>query len=125
MLLAALVAAGLLAACDGDQPTPSPSPSASVAASPDASADASAGGIEGLVVDADGNPLADIIITIQTNEFHGDTRTTEDGTFSALGVTGEFVITASSLGYENATQRVEVEPGQLVEVTLTMQPSAD
>ncbi len=126
MMPAALLVAILLAACDGEQPTATPGgPSPSPAASPAASVDISAGGIEGLVVDPEGNPLADIIITIQTSEFVGDARTTEEGRFSALGVSGEFIITAASLGYRNATQRVHVEPGELVEVTLTMEPTAD
>ena len=41
------------------------------------------GGIEGRVVDAEGTPLSDILVQLETASFYGSSRTGEDGVFSA------------------------------------------
>ena len=119
--VAALLAVTLLVACDGPGPsTPSPSvsPSAAAACGPD---EIAASGIAGMVVDGDGNPLEDIFIQIDNPAgFTGSTRTPADGTFSAPGVSGEFVITTLDIDYESLTQRVTVPCGEMVDVELVL-----
>lgn len=119
---AALLVILAVAACDLQAP-PSASPAASAAAErcgPDEVAD---GGINGLVVDADGNPLNDIFIFIQTPDgFRGTTRTAEDGVFTAPGVSGEFQITTTDIDYAEAVRNVTVPCGELVDVELVLTP---
>ena len=74
-----------------------------------------------MVVDGDGNPLEDIFIQIDnTAGFTGSTRTPPDGTFSAPGASGEFVITTLDIDYESLTQRVTVPCGEMVDVELVL-----
>jgi Carboxypeptidase regulatory-like domain len=119
VLLAALVVA--LAACDSTS-TPSAAP-----ATPTPAEETCVGerleqsGIDGRVVDADGNPLGDIFILIETGMgFRGDTRTGDDGIFTAPGVTGEFTISTIDVDYESDPQRVTVACGETVEVEIVM-----
>jgi hypothetical protein len=111
-----------LAACDL-----SASPSASLVASPSADAcgpdEVAEGGINGTVVDAEGNPLNDIFIFIQTADgFRGTTRTGEDGAFTAPGVSGEFQITTTDIDYAEVVRDVTVPCGELVDVELVLTP---
>jgi hypothetical protein len=111
-----------LAACDLQT-----SPSASAAASPTIDAcgpdEVADGGINGRVVDAEGNPLNDIFIFIQTADgFRGTTRTGEDGTFTAPGVSGEFQITTTDIDYAEVVRDVTVPCGELVDVELVLTP---
>ena len=111
-----------LAACDL-----SASPSASPGVSPSADAcdpdEVAEGGINGSVVDADGNPLNDIFIFIQTADgFRGTTRTGEDGVFTAPGVSGEFQITTTDIDYAEVVRDVTVPCGELVDVELVLTP---
>ena len=116
LLLSALVACDLSAS-----PSASPIavPSEDVCG-PDEAAD---GGINGSVVDAEGNPLNDIFIFIQTADgFRGTTRTGEDGAFTALGVSGEFQITTTDIDYAEVVRDVTVPCGELVDVELVLTP---
>ena len=110
----------MLAACDlSSSPTPSAVASAtSVACGPD---EIAAGGINGSVVDPEGNPLNDIFIAIEaTGGFRGDTRTGEDGVFTSPGVSGEFRITTTDIDYGEVVRRVTVPCGELVDVELVL-----
>jgi hypothetical protein len=123
--LLALALAASLAACDGStsaSESPSATPSASSApCEPD---EIAMSGIDGIVVDADGNPLADISVQIDAGGgFTGDAHTTSDGTFSADGVTGDFVITTIDIAYDPVTRRVSVPCGETVEVELVLTPT--
>ena len=120
MLLSVLV---LLAACDL-----STSPSASAIGSPTDDAcgpeDVARGGIDGLVVDPDGNPLNDVLIQIRsTGGFRGTARTGEDGTFTAPGVAGEFQVTTTDIAYDSLVREFVVPCGELFEVELVLTPA--
>lgn len=119
----ALLAVALLVACNAPGPpsaSPSASPSAAAACGPD---EIAASGIDGSVVDGDGNPLGDILVQLDNGAgFTGSARTPADGTFSAPGVSGEFVITTLDIDYDSLTQRVTVPCGETVEVDLVLTP---
>ena len=119
--ISALLAVALLVACDAPGP-PSSSPSASPSVPAACGADEiAASGIDGSVVDGDGNPLEDILVQIDNGAgFTGSARTPADGTFSAPGVSGEFVITTLDIDYESLTQRVTVPCGETVEIELVL-----
>lgn len=126
--LALLLLASVTVACNapGPQPgTPSPTSSedASVLCGPD---EIEASGIAGTVVDSEGNPLRDILVQIDnTAGFTGSTHSLDDGSFTAPGVTGEFVITTVDLAYDSVTQRVTVPCGDTVEVEIILTPSGN
>jgi hypothetical protein len=109
-------------ACDLSS-SPSTTPTASAtrgACGPDEVAD---GGINGIVVDAEGNPLNDIFIFIQTPDgFRGTTRTGADGVFTAPGVSGDFQITTTDIDYREVVREVTVPCGELVDVELVLTP---
>ena len=111
----------LLVACNAPGPSsssPSASPSAPAACGPD---EIAASGVAGSVVDGAGDPLEDILVQIDnTAGFTGSARTPADGTFSAPGVSGEFVITTLDIDYQSLTQRVTVPCGETVEVELVL-----
>lgn len=112
-----------LAACDvSSSPSVSAEPPVSVApCGPD---EIALSGIAGSVVDTEGAPLGDILVQIDnTAGFTGSTRTPEDGTFSAPGVTGDFVITTVDIAYDTVTQRVTVPCGETVDVELVLTPT--
>ena len=114
-----------LAGCDGTTVSPSASlsPSAAEACGID---EIAASGIDGSVVDPDGNPLSDIFLQIETGDgFRGTARTAEDGAWSAPGVSGEFVITTVDIAYDSVTQRVTVPCGETVEVELVLTPTGE
>lgn len=121
--ITALLAVALLVACNAPGPS-SPSPSASPSAPAACGlAEIAASGIDGSVVDGDGNPLEDILVQIDNGAgFTGSARTPADGSFSAPGVSGEFVITTLDIDYESLTQRVTVPCGETVEVELVLAP---
>ena len=115
-----------LAACDTTtSPTPSPgAPAASASAAACSVDEIAASGIDGLVVDTEGDPLNDIFIQIDNlGGFSGSTRTAADGVFTAPGVTGEFVMTTVDAAYDPVTQRVTVPCGETVDVELVLTPS--
>jgi Carboxypeptidase regulatory-like domain len=126
LVLALLATLAVACNAPGPQPsTPSATSSADAggACGPDEVANS---GITGTIVDGDGNPLTDILVQIDnTAGFTGSTHTPDDGTFTALGVTGEFVITTVDLHYDSVTQRVTVPCGETVEVEMILTPSGD
>ena len=116
----------VLVACTTTQPSARPSATASAAAGACGPDEIAASGIDGSVVDGDGNPLGDILLQIDnTAGFTGTARTPDDGSFTAPGVTGEFVITTVDLHYDSVTQRVTVPCGETVEVEIVLTPSGD
>jgi hypothetical protein len=124
--LGLLVALATLSACDTSaSPTPIPSaPASSASAAACSVDDIAASGIDGLVVDAEGNPLNDIFIQVDNlGGFSGSTRTGTDGAFTAPGVTGEFVITTVDAAYDTVTERITVPCGETVDVELVLTPS--
>jgi hypothetical protein len=126
--LALVLLTSLAVACNGPVPQRS-TPAAT--SSGDASApcgrdEIEASGIAGTIVDSEGNPLPDILVQIDnTAGFTGSTRTPADGSFTAFGVTGEFVITTVDIAYDSVTQRVTVPCGETVEVEIILTPSGD
>lgn len=116
-----------LAACDVPTSVPSPSASPSPTAAAECGRDEiAASRIDGTIVDPDGNPLPDIFVQLETGDgFRGTTRTTEEGTFTSIGASGEFVITTIDIDYEPITRRVSVECGQTLEVELVLTPVAE
>ena len=115
-----------LVACTTTQPSASPSATASVSTGACGPDEIAASGIDGSVVDGDGNPLGDILIQIDnTGGFTGSTRTPPDGSFTAPDVTGEFVITTVDLHYDSVTQRVTVPCGETVEVEIVLTPNGN
>jgi hypothetical protein len=119
---ALLVVIVILAGCDLGG---SPSPSAAASPTRDTCGpdEVAGGGINGLVVDPEGNPLNDIFILIQTPDgFRGTTRTGEDGVFTAPGVSGDFQITTTDIDYAQLVQEVTVPCGELVDVELVLTP---
>ncbi|MDQ3691814.1 MAG: carboxypeptidase-like regulatory domain-containing protein [Chloroflexota bacterium] len=122
LLLAAVPLLIVLAACGPSGPAPV-SPAASVISERCGAEEVLTGGIDGMVVDPEGNPLNDIYIFIQaTDGFTGSTRTGEDGAFAAPGVSGEFQITTTDIAYAEVIRRVTVPCGELVEVELVLTP---
>ena len=116
----------VLVACTTTHPSASPSATASAATGACSPDEIAASGIDGSVVDSDGNPLGDILLQIDnTAGFTGSARTPDDGSFTAPGVTGEFVITTIDLHYDSVTQRVTVPCGETVEVEIVLTPSGD
>lgn len=117
-----MVLALVLGAC-----TTTPSPTSSVVPSASAATcgpdEVAGGGINGTVVDADGNPLEDIFILIETNDgFQGKARTGADGVFTAAGVSGEFRITTTDIDYAELVRVVTVPCGELLDVELVLTP---
>jgi hypothetical protein len=120
-VLAALVVGVAITACDSVG-SPSSVPSPSSPAAPCEGADREASGIQGRVVDSDGNPLNDILVILETGSFVGDTRTGDDGEFQTSGVTGEFTISTVDIDYQEVTRRVTVACGETVDVELVLTP---
>lgn len=116
----------VLVACTTTQPSASPSAAATASAGACGPDEVAASGIDGSVVDGDGNPLGDILLQIDnTAGFTGSARTPPDGSFTAPGVTGEFVITTVDLHHDSVTQRVTVPCGETVEVEIVLTPSGN
>lgn len=120
MLISLLI---LLAACDL-----SASPSASTTGSPTDDTcgpeEVARGGIDGLVVDPDGNPVNDVLIQIRsTGGFLGRARTGEDGTFTSPGVAGEFQVRTTDIAYDPLVREFVVPCGELFEVELVLTPA--
>ena len=122
-LFGLVVTAAFVGACDI---TTTPSTPASASATPVSGRcttdQMELSGINGRIVDTDGNPLGDIFVLIETSEFRGDTRTTEDGVFTAPGVTGDFTISTVDIDHEPISRRVTVPCGETVELELVLTP---
>ena len=122
-LLGLLVLAACVGACDmSTTPSAVASESATPASGRCAADQVERSGIDGRIVDTDGNPLGDIFVLIETAEFRGDTRTTEEGVFTAPGVTGDFTISTVDIDHEPISRRVTVPCGETVEVELVLTP---
>lgn len=116
-----LLAFVLLGACDlFTSPSTSPTDSATDDACPPE--EVGEGGIDGRVIDPDGDPLNDILVIITAARFQGETRTGEDGVFSAPGVSGQFEISTTDIDHRPAIRRVTVPCGELLEVELVLTP---
>jgi hypothetical protein len=115
---------GALAACDSPsapsaEPTHSPTPASGRCLGDELERS----GISGRTVDADGNPVGDIFVLIDTGRgFRGDTRTAEDGVFFTTGVTGEFTISTVDIDYVSGPIQVTVACGETVSVEIVMTP---
>jgi Carboxypeptidase regulatory-like domain len=121
--LVALVALAALSACD---PTASPTSTPSPTTAACGAEEVRGGGISGRIVDTDGNPLGDILVLIEVpGGFTGETRTGEDGLFSAPDVSGEFRISTTDIDHEPLVRTVTVPCGELVEVELVLTPVED
>ena len=117
--VAALLALIVLAACDPTaSPTSTPSPTTAACGADEVEG----GGISGRVVDTEGNPLGDILVLIETSGFTGETRTGEDGLFSAPGVSGDFRISTTDIDHDPLVRTLTVPCGELVEVELVLTP---
>lgn len=122
ILLVVVVLLVVLSACD-----PSSTPSASAAGSPSSTAcgpdEVADGGISGSVIDSEGNPLNDIFVLIESpGGFRGNTRTGEEGLFTAPGVSGDFRISTTDIDYRELVREVTVPCGELVDVELVLTP---
>jgi hypothetical protein len=116
-LLTLAAVAVLLVACNaGPSPSPSPTPRPSI--------DPLSGGFQGTVSDPEGAPIEGAIVRIEQGDFYGTVVTGPEGTFGERGVHGTFVFTVSHLDYDPAFRRIEVAPGQLVQVDFTLEPLA-
>lgn len=116
VMVAGLVFMLALSGCDAVS-----SPSASVASC--GAEEVAGGGISGIVVDTEGNPLNDIFLHFRALDgFSGSARTGADGTFVAMGVAGEFQITTTDIDYDELVRRVSVPCGELVEIELILTP---
>jgi hypothetical protein len=121
--LLALALAASLAACDGST-SASESATPSVPSAPCGPDEIAMSGINGIVVDSDGNPLEDVLVQLDAGDgFTGEAHTTADGTFSADGVTGDFVISTVDIAYDSVTRRVSVPCGETVDVELVLTPT--
>lgn len=115
--LALAAVAVLIAACNA-APSPSPSPTSGP------SIDPLSGGFQGTVSDPDGAPIEGAVVQIEQGDFYGTAVTTPEGSFGTRGVHGTFVITVTHIDYDPAFRRIEVAPGQLVQVDFTLEPLA-
>lgn len=117
-LLAACLAA-LLAACDGTGPSGAPASSAEACGAEEV-AD---GGIDGSIVNTDGEPIDDVLVIIEhADGFRGTARTGTNGRFSGTGVSGVFTITTVDAGHTQVVRTVTVPCGVLVPVELVLAP---
>jgi hypothetical protein len=114
LLLVAVVVVG----CDtplvrpGSTPRPTPSPSPTFVLDET--------GIDGLVVDEAGEPLAGVSLVFRIGRFRGTAATTDEGTFFDRGTLGEIGITAELEGYEAAETTVTVVPNEIIEVEIVL-----
>ena len=80
------------------------------------------GSIEGVVIDADGNPLPGVTVTVAGPGVRQERITQGDGAYASAGlVAGDYVVTASLLGFETAETPVSLEAGATENVRLVLQ----
>ena len=110
MALAAGCGAPLVRPGSTPRPTPSPSPTF----------EAERTGFDGIVVDEDGEPIADVRIVLRIGARRGTAFTTAEGTFFDRGNLGEIRLTATLEGYEEAETSVIVVPDEIAEVEIVL-----
>lgn len=117
LALAAALVMALSAGCDplvkpGQTrgPTPSPSPTFELDRT----------GLEGVVVDEEGEPIAGVKLRFVIGGRHGSATTTPEGTFFDRGTLGEMTITASKEGYVTVETKVTVVPNEITEVRIVL-----
>jgi Carboxypeptidase regulatory-like domain len=96
----------------GQTPRPTPTPLPSF--------DPELTGFDGVVLDEEGNPLADVRLTIIEGRSRGTATTTADGTFFDRGTPGTLRITANLLGYQQEELTVVVAPDEIVEIEIVL-----
>ncbi len=107
-VFAALTLAGcLLTACTG-QPV--------ATAVPCNKANPHAAGLYAVVLDPDGSPIRAAVVEIHRAEFTGTASTSADGRFQAACTSGSYSITVGAIGHNPVSKKIEVAPGQRVEV---------
>ena len=80
------------------------------------------GTIQGVVVDADGNPLPGVTVTVAGSGVRQERITQADGAYASAGlVAGDYVVTASLLGFEPAETPVSLEAAATENVRLVLQ----
>ncbi|MCY3930856.1 MAG: TonB-dependent receptor [Acidobacteria bacterium] len=80
------------------------------------------GSIEGVVIDADGSPLPGVTVTVAGPGVRQERITQGDGAYASAGlVAGDYVVTASLLGFETAETPVSLEAGATENVRLVLQ----
>ena len=94
------------------RPTPSPSPTFQLEQT----------GIDGRVVDENGEPLAEVRLVLRLGVRRGTAATTADGTFFDRGNLGEIGITASLEGYQTEETTVIVVPDEITEIEIVLVP---
>lgn len=120
--VAAVAALVLVGACEAG-PTATPTASPSPAAEPCLGDELAQSGFRGVVVDSEGEPVADILVQIDnTAGFGGSARTGEDGVFFADGVVGTFILTTVDIDYPSVTDAIVVPCGETVELELVLPP---
>ena len=80
------------------------------------------GSIEGVVVDADGSPLPGVTVTVAGPGVRQERITQGDGAYASAGLAaGDYVVTASLVGFETAETPVSLEAGATENVRLVLQ----
>lgn len=117
-LLASILAAAMLAGCGpmlvkpGQTPRPTPSPS------PTFTLDET--GFDAVVVDENGEPIAEVRIQIRIGARTGSAETTEEGTFFDRGNLGLMRITASKDGFVTVEKTITIEPNEVTELEIVL-----
>jgi Carboxypeptidase regulatory-like domain len=121
MLLAILLAV-VAVGCDGAS-APSANPASPAGDGSCGADEVAGGGIDGSIVNTDGEPLEDILVIIENpGGFRGTARTGADGRFSAPGVSGVFTITTVDAGHAQVVRTVTVACGVMVPIELILAP---
>ncbi len=80
------------------------------------------GAIEGAVVDANGNPLPGVVVTVAGPGGREERVTGADGTYAAAGLAaGDYVVTAMLPGFETVETSVSVGTGATATVPIVLQ----
>ncbi|QSW84759.1 carboxypeptidase regulatory-like domain-containing protein [Natrinema longum] len=81
----------------------------------------SVGTVNGTVTDTDGEAIANAIVTVGGEQ----TTTADDGSYALELESGEYALTVSAEGYENATANVTVEADSTVTVDVSLEDESD
>ena len=81
-----------------------------------------AGSIDGAVVDANGNPLPGVVVTVTGPGARQEHITGADGAYTAAGLAaGDYLVTAVLPGFETVEAPVTVQAGATASVPITLQ----